>query len=386
MHRRGLLTANGAIQLGRRYFWNQRTKQGTYPADACLGVNDLGQSPGARELLSWAGMNHSFAGAAEDVPDYLGLRVCAETLRRVTLRAGREVAAARNSGQVSAAFRAEQAVIGPEEGGATRLYASLDGVLVRVRTQAEQDRRRDGTLRKRGELQRQGRELRPLPELRPGHTEGFKEMKVGAFYDQSRQHLHTFVTHQGPAEAGKLLAAHAAHIGFARAQQRGGLMDGAPWIRTQLTGNLPRLHVLLLDFYHLSEHLYGAARCCLGEGEEATAWAKARQQEFKEGRVAETLGAMEALGRAARGPRKKDEVRKLLQYAHDRLDMLGYREALAGGWDIGSGPMESQCKTHTRRVDFSGARWLAIHCTEMMSLAALDVSGQWRPYWRALAA
>ena len=65
-----------------------------------------------------------------------------------------------------------------------------------------------------------------------------------------------------------------------------------------------------------------------------------------------------------------------------RLSMLQYPEAIRRGWDIGSGPMEAQCKTHIHRVKLAGAKWDQDHAQSMMNLAALHSSGQWNAYWQ----
>ncbi|HWE94588.1 MAG TPA: hypothetical protein VG269_11545, partial [Tepidisphaeraceae bacterium] len=45
----------------------------------------------------------------------------------------------------------------------------------------------------------------------------------------------------------------------------------------------PRAYRRRLDSYHLAQHVHEAARCCLGEGEAARAWAGARLKDVKQG-------------------------------------------------------------------------------------------------------
>lgn len=334
------------------------------------------------------GASDCFARAAADVHRFVGIRVCKETLRRAVLREGAMVGKDRAAGKVPPAFTAADAAVRGADGsaGPTRLYASMDGVMVRMVTQAEQDHRRERALRKRAERKKGGAQERPLPPWRAGHAEGFKEMKVGVFYDQGGAHMHTFVTPGGPDAAGELLAGHAALLRFAQAQQRGGIIDGAPWARSQMEKRLPTIDLLLLDFYHLGEHLHGAAKVRLGDGEEAGRWADARKEEFKRGAAAEALAAIRAQRAQAKKPEAKEALRLLDQYVTERLPMLGYDRAIAQGRDIGSGPMESQRKTHTMRVDRPGAKWLAANAAAVMDLAALEASGQWKSRWKQLAA
>ena len=58
-----------------------------------------------------------------------------------------------------------------------------------------------------------------LPPARPGSDERFKEMKIGLFYDQAKEHRHVFVTENNHEAFGKLLKEHAAQVGFEQADQ-----------------------------------------------------------------------------------------------------------------------------------------------------------------------
>ena len=61
--------------------------------------------------------------------------------------------------------------------------------------------------------------------------------------------------------------------------------------------------------------------------------------------------------------------------------MVAYPEALARGWDIGSGPTEAACKNLTLRLKRTGMKWDVEHAEGMMNLVALRESGQWTDYW-----
>lgn len=386
-HERLLLTINGAITVERRYQWDPRLRSGRFPADACLGVNKHGHSPGIRQAMCRFASNDCFDRAAADLERFVGVRMCKQTLRAAVLREGAAVAADRASGKIAPEFTAADAgTVGPDGlPGPTRLNASMDGVFVRMVTQAEQDRRLEKAVRKRAERGRDASSPRPLRE-RAGHAEAFKEMKVGAFYDQSRRHMHTFVTPGGPNDAGELLARHAALLRFDQADQRGAVFDGAPWIKTQFRERLSTIELMLLDFYHLSEHLHEGGGSAFADADEAGAWVAKRSEEFKAGHAATALAAIRALRAKTTTPGSQETLRRLDEYVTARLDMLDYARAIAQGRDIGSGPMESQCKTHTMRVDRPGAKWLANNAASIMNLAALQASGQWESHWKKLAA
>ncbi|HWE96668.1 MAG TPA: hypothetical protein VG269_22095, partial [Tepidisphaeraceae bacterium] len=135
---------------------------------------------------------------------------------------------------------------------------------------------------------------------------------------------------------------------------------------------------VLLDSYHLAQHVHEAARCCLGEGEAARAWAGARLKDVKQGGAKALLAGTDALGKQVRASRKKESIRRLRQYVWKRREMLDYPTALANGWDIGSGPTEATCKTLTLRLKRPGMKWDRDHAAGMMNLIAMRESGQWK--------
>ena len=79
---------------------------------------------------------------------------------------------------------------------------------------------------------------------------------------------------------------------------------------------------------------------------------------------------------------KRKEADRLLHYVTDRRDMIRYPEFLAKGWQIGSGPTESQCRLLPDRLKGSGMRWDADNAEAVMALEAMEQSGQWSQYWR----
>ena len=106
-----------------------------------------------------------------------------------------------------------------------------------------------------------GRKRRPLPPLRKGADQAWKEFKVVYFYDEDLQHQHVAVTHQNHEAAGRLLRREADRLDFRQASERIANVDGAPWIREQLQLHLAELDGLGLDFYHLErERASRAAR------------------------------------------------------------------------------------------------------------------------------
>jgi hypothetical protein len=373
-----VLTADGELVLERKYFWSKQCG-GLCPADHLCGVAESSVSPGARELCCLMGIAQDFAQAAEDLKRVGGLRVSKERLRGIVEGTARQARDVRDSGKLAPSWTARQA---KTDHGPTRVYAGIDGVMVPTVTAKEKDKRRQKHVARRKQRQTAGvGNTKPLPPRRAGTDQRYKEMKIGTFYDQDKTRRHSFVSEQDGKAFGKLLGTHAALIQLEAADCSLSLTDGAKWIWRAVITWLVCLSAVLLDFYHLAQHVHEAARCCLGETEAAGAWAAEQLSQVKVGGAKALLAGIDALARQVRAPAKKKALRDLRQYVHKRREMLDYPTALANGWDIGSGPTEATCKTHTLRLKRSGMKWDRDHAGDMMNLISLRESGQWRAYW-----
>jgi hypothetical protein len=369
---RGVLTVNGEVRVSRRYLW-AKGRDGVCPADAALGVDDRGVSPGAREALAMMGMANDFRGAAAAIKRLTGIGTSPERVRQVTHREAARVSTAGVRGAITPAFPA----------GAARVYLGVDGVLVPLVTQAEKDTRRARHRRRRRKRRRAGiKNRRALPPARPGSDQRYKEMKIGYFYDQRLERRHVFATHEDHTGFGARLRAQSDLVGFARARERVAITDGAAWIKWQVYQNTPTLTAHLLDFYHLAQHVHEAARRCFGETPPAKEWSGRLLHQFKHGGAAEPLGEIEAARKQSRSASKRQSLRLLSHYVSERLEMLDYRAARARGWPIGSGPTEAMCKNLTLRIKRTGAKWDADHASNLMNLAALYESNQADAYWQ----
>jgi hypothetical protein len=341
-------------------------------------------SPGAKELCCLMGIGQDFAQAAEDLKRVGGLSVSKERLRGVVEGTAQQVREVRDTGRLAPAWTAPQAKL---DNGQSLVYAGIDGVMAPTVTQAEKDKRRQKHVTRRQQRGKTGvGNAKPLPPTRPGSDEKFKEMKIGIFYDQAKERRHAFVSEEDGKAFGALLGAHAALIELEKADRKLSLTDGAKWIWNQVILWLVFLDAVLLDFFHLAEHVHEAARSCLGEGEAARAWASARLREAKTGGAKALLAGIEASGKQVRSRPKQKAIHRLREYVRKRREMLHYPTALANNWDIGSGPTEATCKTLTLRLKRPGMKWDRDHAAGMMNLIAMRESGQWKSYWAQRAA
>jgi hypothetical protein len=372
-----VLTAIGTVTLRRRYFWS-RAAGGSCPVDTRVGIHDRTVTAGACCILCTLGVICDFKQAAEDLYAVARIRVSPERLRQIVEAEGRRIMEARLSGALDPGWSASQA---------DRVYLGVDGVKVRGVTETEKRKRRRQHEVRRKERQQAGiGNTKPLPSASSGTTDTFKEMKIGVFYDQSKTDRFTFATQEDHVGFGRLMKKHADRLAFAEAPTRVSITDGAPWIRNRILEHLPYIDAMLLDFYHLSEHIWDTAKCCLGETDEADKWAEDQLHEIKHVGPDGVLAAIEELGKTARSTRKKKRLRRLRNYLVERWEMVDYRRALALGWDIGSGPTEAMCKNLTLRLKRTGMKWDPPNAAALMNLVALRESGQWDAWWTRSAA
>jgi Uncharacterised protein family (UPF0236) len=381
-----VLTASGDIEFERRYFWSKGTG-GVFPADASVGIEQGRVSPGAREILCRLGMVQDFRQAADDAARIGNVPVSREKLRQLVEGEAATITQARNSGELPATWTSADAKLDEKKKDSpTRVYTGVDGVMMPTVTQAEKDKRRKNHSIRRQQRSASGvGNAKPLPPAREGTDERYKEMKIGLFYDQPKKHRHAFVTEANSKAFGPLLKVHARQVAFEQADECISLTDGAKWIVAQICRMLLLIKVMLLDFYHLSQHVHAAAKCCLGETQEAKDWAAARLKEIKELGVTAVLAAIDAMAKKIRAPAKRESLQDLRDYMVARLHLLDYRTALAKGHDIGSGPTEAMCKTLTLRLKRPGMKWDRDHAAAMMNLTAMYDSAQAKAYWASAA-
>lgn len=373
-----ILTVNGRVRLWRRR-WHSSGEGTTTPLDGWLDAAEATISLGVREMacrLNGDGKN--FDKAAANLARTAQVEVSGETLRVLVETEGKRVVQAQKSGALPVNWSATDCKT--TETGPTRLYFGSDGVMVPMVSDAEKRTRRDKIKTKR---RRHGRKAAPLPALKPGADQKYKEFKIVAYYDETQKHRLVSGTRGDHEVAGRLMRREAARIRLDQADEKVGNVDGSPWIRNQVQQQSLPLDALGLDFYHLGENVHKARREIYGDDDEAgQQWAGALLHTFKhEGYPAAWNQLLQ--WRLDLSRRRRSAADQLLHYVSERRDMICYPEFHAKDWQIGSGPTEATCKTLTARLKGSGMRWDGDNAEAVMALEALYQSGQWDHYWRS---
>jgi len=377
--RHDLLTVNGRVRIRRKHYYSGHEGT-TTPVDALLDAAEATVSVGVREMCWRVNTGaRSFARAAEDLKRTAQLRISGERLRQIVEADGKLALGLSDSGGLAPDWKAKDCP-GPE--GQSLIYLSSDGFTVPLVTQAEKQKRRKQVLAKR---RRCGKKRRALGRIKRGVDQRYKEFKAVTFYDQEMEHRLVSVTRGDCQAAGRLMRRDAWRIGFGSADYRVGNIDGGPWIIGQIEKRRLPMTATGLDFYHLGENVHKARRAIFGEEDQA---GRQRAEELlhtakHQGYEALWEGLLE-LRKNTRGQARRKAADGLLNYVSDRREMIRYPEFLAHGWQIGSGPMESQCRVVPHRVKGPGKRWDADNAEAVMALEALHQSRQWAAFWQAV--
>jgi hypothetical protein len=373
-----LLTVNGRIDVWR-IRWHCPQEGSETPADRWLDEAEARISEGVREMACRLNQGStSFEKTAENLLRAAHLSISKEALRQLVEGEGKVVLRALQRAELQPPWMAQDC---RTQEGVSRLYLGCDGVRVPLVTEEEKQKRRAKIREKR---RRRGRRCRPLPRAKRGADQSYKEFRVANFYDETMDHRYVGATSGDHEAAGRLMQRMACQLELPKAQEKVANVDGAPWIRNQI-----EFHGLVdaigLDFYHLRENLQKSRRIVFGEeSSEGKVWLDGLMHTFRHLGYDAGWDQLVAWRASLRSPAKRKEGNRLVQYVAERQPMIRYPEFRRRGWQIGSGPTESECKTTTHRVKGRGRRWDGNNAEAMMALACLDDSRMWQTYWTTL--
>jgi hypothetical protein len=374
---------NGRVELTRQRFGGQG-QDSEHPCDRLVDETEAAVSVGTRQLCVREGTNaRSFDRGRENLKHAALIVVGEEQFRQLVEGDGKNVVRLSGDEQLELDWSASQCKTQTPEGKEiTRLYISGDGVLTPTTTQSEKDKRRATVLKKRKSLPPEKRKkLKPLGRVNKGSDQRYKQIYVTIIYDQEQKHRLVGVTCKRVKGLKRLLKTDAARVRLRAADERLGMVDGAVCLRNHL--DLLGLDEVLLDFYHLSEHVGAAAAKTLGaESELAKQWlAKVLHTLRHEGYAPFFQQLLDWRSPLRGGKRKAAD--ELINYVASRQEMIIYEKCDSRGWDVGSGPMESMCGVTTDRIKGRGRRWDLKNAEAMMALEALYQStGLWDRYWQ----
>ena len=365
---RTLVSLFGPIRYQRAYYYCRRCGQGLVPFDEKAGIPDHQLTAAVEQLASLAGgVCDSFARGADLLLEMAGVRLAESTLERTTQDAGARIARLLGQGTT----------LGPEVQwpwhhdacGRTVAYVSIDAT--GIRQQGPKGAKAEGRMAyvaavyspaPAGWLWPVGK---PAPPLRARYLCGLYPL----------------------AEMGPLLRRQATRVGMEQAEVWVALTDGGAGLEQFVQSNFNRPDlVVVLDFYHAASYLEKLAKALHPDDEDkALAQAEDWCRLLKEEGGATTLAVLREWDWPARkSPALAEQWQEVESYFANNVHRMDYPEYLSAGWQIGSGVVESACKTVVgQRLKGAGMRWSEAGAHSLCHIRALYRSekGQWQAFW-----
>ena len=354
----------GPICYHRAYYLCRRCGSGLFPFDQQAGLTSRRLTPGLERVVALAGtVSESFEKGADLMHEMAGVRLGESTVERTTEDAGQRLAAA-----VQASKTFGPKVVWPwhkDYAGRRCAYVEMDATGV-----CQQGA---GGTAAEGRMAQVGMVCNPLPEW-PWPDEKGPPMQA------------RYVAGLYPLEeVGPLLRKQAGQVGMDRADLWLGLTDGGNGLENRLTENFPLVQVVILDFFHPAEKLTGLARLLYPkEAERAEEQARAWCRLMKEEGGALLAAVLREWDWPPGRPGLAEKLEEIVGYVEGNAHRMEYPEYVAEGWCIGSGAVESACKTVVgQRLKLAGMRWGEDGTDAVCHLRALfrGEKGQWESFW-----
>jgi hypothetical protein len=359
----------GEICVQRAYYYCHRCG-GTFPWDQDVGLTPKRLTPGAERAASLAGLlTDSFEEAAQKVlPELSGLYLSETTVQRTTEAAGERLGQLLDDGKVLGGPTPWQWHKDAE--GQRCAYVSVDATGVRQQA--------CGGGAAEGRMPYVGMIYNPVPEL-PKDSPHAPPAKAQM---QARYVAGLYALD----DLSKVMRRQGAQVGMDHADRWIGLTDGGNGLQSFVTKSFPRVELVILDFWHVSDHLGDLARTLHPHDEEQ---AKTQKGEWchllKHEGGAALIAVLEKMPLPERRPLLRTRHAEVLGYLRNNADRTDYPSYLKKGWLIGSGSVESACKTVVaQRLKLAGMRWREPGTDNVCHLRALYKTerAQWHLFWQ----
>lgn len=354
------MSAVGEVAFTRRYWKCTCGADGSYAADALLGVEGQRYTKAVQKHCCRLAAETSFASTSRLMHELLGVDLCPEAVRTMVQGHGR--AMARFQAQDTASEQAFQEAAGQVE-------FTTDAGKVNTREEGWKDLKIAMVAKREAG-----------PPTAPDHWKSQRLpaatiVLAFAMIATAKEFRSTWRPRLRRLGVKCLAGVHA-------------LADGASWIwkavRRCLTGC-----VQTLDFFHACQHLSQCAQRIFGEGtnEARAAYEHGRGLLARGGWAGVCQWVAELLAVAADGQRerRRKATDRLIGYFAKHTQRLNYAERLRAGRAIGSGQVEGEAKTLGLRLKRRGARWNKGNVQPRASLVCVCHTCQWDTYW-AMAA
>jgi hypothetical protein len=318
-------------------------------------------TPAAQEISSLAGVLGSFADGAERILRKMsGLRVSESTIERTTEAAGERVAAELEAGQSlgpTAAWAWQKDAMGRR-----CAYVSLDAT--GVRQQGPGGTRADGKMAYVAMVYnaRSAHDSTRPPSRQVRYLSGFYDFQT----------------------LGRQLHREAMEVGWTTAEQQIAISDGGNGLEDFFRTYFPKAECIL-DFWHAKEYLVELAKAMYPNDETTRQnWTDEACHQLKHEGGAAVCARLETVDVRSASAETRETHRLTLQYFRNHQHRMDYPRYIRNGWQIGSGPVESGCKTVVgNRLKGGGMRWSKPGADAVCHLRGLYLSEPlcWNSFW-----
>ncbi len=368
----GLQSLFGELTYHRAYYHCDHCRQGWFPTDADFGI-ERKQTLAAREVETLAGMLHPFAEGAEQVLERMsGIRVSASTVQRTTEATGAAVAA-QEATPDGRHLQMKRWKWNRDNTGRRVAYISLDATS--VPQQGPHAEKAEGRMPYVGAVFN--------PQARKVRTRAARRI-----WD-----VHYVAGLLSLDDVAQRLRWEAQAVGMQQTDVVVCLTDGGNGLEECLTRSLAgvaRQLQFVLDFHHACDHLTEFGQLLWpDESADRQARTDAWCHDLKALGGEGLLEKLQKLGLSKAAPHVLEAHRNLMNYIGSNLHRMDYPTYIANGWQIGSGVIESACKTVVcRRLKQSGMRWHEPGTDSVCHLRALYLSSdsRWEKYWSSTTA
>ena len=378
--RRVISTAIGEIEYKRAYGVCDRCGHTAAPLDEALGIPPFGPSVETRQKICHAAATaRSFELAAEILEEQAGIKLSAKQVRVISETEGKTLVEERAHEVKS--FRGGKLIVGPEQ-PPDLIVVVADGGRIQTR---QPDADQEGGVWKEDKV---GAIYEASPRKDP-------EARQAEKYEGAKAQMKTFAASMTEwDEFGWMLCVEAMKRGYAKAQEKLFISDGAQSLRTLRQDHFNDA-TFILDWYHAVEHLSGCAKAAFGENtEEHVAWYKRMKTKLWMGDLDAVIRGIEKESVRVGKPQPKEHegsprviLHRNIGYFSDNRDGMDCPRFRTEGWPIGSGVAEGAVKQFGMRLKGSEKFWngfgLVMGAEEMLALCALHRSedGRWKAYW-----
>ena len=351
----------GQIVVEAGYYYCRHCRHGHKPWESALCLKSISLTPAAEQIVALAGSLGSFAESSERVLlKMANLRVSESTVERTTEAAGQRVRQRLDKGQSLGPTSEWQGQL--DANGKRCMYVSLDATGIRQQG--------PGGAHAEGRMAYVGMVYNPQSKHDPNCPPPRQVRYLSGFFELD--------------DLGRQLHREAMEVGWINADQQIAISDGGAGLESFFQRFFPKA-ACILDFFHAKEYLVELGQTLYAEDKPARqVWLDSMCHRLKHEGGPAVRQCLEELDLQGASATTREQHRDTLRYFRNHEHRMDYPTYVRNGWQIGSGPVESACKTVVgNRLKGGGMRWGEDGSDAVCHLRGLYLSEPvcWESFW-----